>query len=251
MTYQIIVAGYDCYDYAGRCLDSIAGQTLTDYNVCVVNDASTDERMEPFLRTYCKGMGWAFLQRELNAGALRSQHEGITLLDPKEGDVIVWCDLDDSFSSEGSLAVLDSYYDENTLMTYGSYSSVPYSETCPAVLRYPPECEAENDYRNMSKWGIRYNHLRTVRWELYRQLIPQQDFFFRGKWMDLASDCAVMIPCLEMAGGRYKVIPEILYNYSSDNALSEWRKAPNGTDKSHAALMRGPKKKPIVWEGNK
>lgn len=243
--YQLIVAGYNCYQYAERCLDSIAAQTLTDYNVCVVNDASTDERMEPFLRAYCDERGWIFHNREVNAGALRSQHEGIMLLAPQDGDVIVWVDMDDALSSPDSLKILDSYYDDDTMMTYGTYQSVPYSDTCPPVLRYDPKCEANRDYRNMHKWGLCYNHLRTVKWDLYKHLDPKIDFYYNGDWMHLASDTAVMIPCLEMADGRYKVIPEVLYNYSSDNPISEWRKAPQGTDDMHAHLLRARKKRRV------
>jgi glycosyltransferase involved in cell wall biosynthesis len=246
--FKLIVAGYNCEQYVERCINSIKAQTYTDYSVCLVNDASTDGTNAKIME--CLGeswpQGWHFLHRTENAGALRSQHEGITIMDPKDGDVIVWVDMDDALASPESLAILDSYYDEHTPMTYGTYQPVPASDTCPPPVRYPVECEEANDYRNMMKWGIRYNHLRTVRWELYKRLDVKQDFFFNGDWMHLASDCAVMIPCLEMSGGRYKVIPEILYNYSSDNPISEWRKAPTGTDDMHAHLMRSPKKEP-VW----
>jgi glycosyltransferase involved in cell wall biosynthesis len=245
MRYKLIVAGYNCFDYAQRCLDSIASQTLKNYDVCVVDDASTDERLAPMLEAYCATKGWLFLHREENAGALRSQYEGIQLLAPEDGDVIVWVDLDDALSSERSLEILDSYYDDDTLMTYGTYQSVPYSETCPPVLRYPEECEQRNEYRNMRKWGLLYNHLRTVKWDIFKRLNVETDFMYQGEWMALAADTAVMIPCLEMASGRYKVIPEVLYNYSSDNPISEWRKAPAGTDDMHAHLMNAKKKRPV------
>lgn len=244
--YKIIVAGYNCEAYAPRCLKSIQEQTYRNFDVCLVDDASTETDLAPFLKAIAEIQGWKFLHREVNAGALRSQHEGITLMDPQDGDVIVWVDMDDAFSSPDSLAILDSYYDDSTPMTYGTYQSVPFSETCPEVARYPEECEKRNDYRHLSKWGIRYNHLRTVRWELYKNLDVEKDFMFQGDWMHLASDTAVMIPCLEMSGGKYKLIPDVLYNYSSDNPISEWRKAPKGTDKMHAHLQSLPKKNP-VW----
>ena len=242
--YKIIVAGYNCLGMIQNCVDSIASQTYTNYDVCLVDDASTDNDQRVLVKALAEENEWHHLQREENAGALRSQHEGITLMDPQDGDVIVWVDMDDAFASPNSLEILDSYYDDDTPMTYGSYQSVPYSDTCPPVARYPRECEAANDYRNLHKWGIRYNHLRTVRWELYKQLSVEQDFMFEGKWMHLASDTAVMIPCLEMSGGNYKYIPDVLYSYTSDNPLSEWRKAPQGTDKMHNSLIHRKKKDP-------
>jgi len=243
--YKIIVAGYNCFDMIQNCVDSIASQTYTDYDVCLVDDASTDSRQAPLVEKLAVEHGWKHLQREVNAGALRSQHEGITLMYPKDGDVIVWVDMDDAFSGPSSLATLDSYYETDTPMTYGNYQSVPYAEGCPTPGRYPEECERDNDYRRMLQWGIRYNHLRTVRWDLYKHLVVETDFMVDGQWMNLASDCAVMIPCLEMSGGKYKFIEEVLYSYTSDNPISEWRKAPRGTDHMHEHLMRSPKKSPI------
>jgi hypothetical protein len=243
--YKIIVAGYNCLDLIQNCVDSIASQTYTNFDVCLVDDASTDEGQAALVQRLAEENEWKFLLRTENAGALRSQHEGITLLDPQDGDVIVWVDMDDAFASTESLAILDSYYDDDTPMTYGSYQSVPHSETCPQPSRYPPECEAANDYRSLRRWGIRYNHLRTVRWELYKLLDVETDFMFEGKWMHLASDAAVMVPCLEMSGGKYKFIPDVLYSYTSDNPLSEWRKSPDGTNRMHAALAAGKKKEPV------
>lgn len=244
--YKVIVAGFNCYDMIQNCVDSIASQDYKNFDVCLVDDASTDERQGPLVAQLAAEHGWKHLQREENAGALRSQHEGITLMDPQDGDVIVWVDMDDAFATSQSLATLNGYYRDDTPMTYGNYQSVPFAAGCPTPGRYPRECEQANDYRNLHKWGIRYNHLRTVRWELYSKLDVQQDFMYNGKWMHLASDTAVMIPCLEMSAGRYLFIKDVLYSYTSDNPLSEWRKDARGTDAMHNALIHARKKEPCL-----
>lgn len=243
--YKIIVAGYNCEQYAQRCFDSIATQTYKNYDVCLVDDASTDSTSR-LVTENAECYGWKYILRTENVGALRSQHEGITLMAPEDGDVIVWVDMDDAFATPDALEILDAYYADGTPMTYGNYVPVPASDTCPRPGRYPRDCERLNDYRNMHKWGIRYNHLRTVRWELYKRLVPEVDFFYQGEWMNLASDTAVMIPCLEMSGGAYKFIEDVLYAYSSDNPISEWRKAPRGTDDMHNHLISMKRKKPVI-----
>lgn len=243
--YKIIVAGYNCEQYAQRCFDSIAEQTYRNFDVCLVDDASTDSTSR-LVSENAECYGWKSILRTENAGALRSQHEGITAMDPQDGDVIVWVDMDDAFANSNALYMLNTYYHDDTPMTYGSYESVPYAESCPRPARYPKECELKNDYRNMHKWGIQYNHLRSVRWELYKQLVPEVDFFYNGDWMNLASDTAVMIPCLEMSGGKYMFIEDKLYAYTSDNPISEWRKAPRGTDDMHNHLIHMKRKKPVI-----
>ena len=152
--FKIIVAGYNCFDMAQDCFDSIKNQTYINYQVCVVDDASTDPRQPSLVKEYCEANGWLYLLRPFNVGALRSQYEGICLMDPQDGDVIVWVDMDDKLSSELSLEKLDSYYEQDTPMTYGSYSPVPYIDTCPTPARYPMECELANDYRRMHKLSL-------------------------------------------------------------------------------------------------
>lgn len=243
--YKILVAGYNCFEYVERCLESIWTQAYRDFDVCVVDDASTDARMEPFISKYCAERGWKYHRREKNGGACIAQWEGIQLLDPQDGDVVVWVDLDDALTGPQSLEILDRYYDDKTLMTYGNYRAMPSSATCPQVTRYPEQCIRTNDYRNIHKWGLRYNHLRTVRWDLLKHLNPEVDFKKDGKWLKLAMDMAIMIPCLEMSGGHFKYIDEILYEYSSDNPISEWRKSPLGTNETHDYLASLPKKRSI------
>jgi glycosyltransferase involved in cell wall biosynthesis len=143
--YKIIVAGYNCYDMIQNCVDSIATQDYSNYDVCLVDDASTDERQAPLVEKLATEHGWKYLQREENAGALRSQHEGITLMDPQDGDVIVWVDMDDALATSQALRTLDGYYKNDTPMTYGSYQSVPFSPGCPTPSRFPKECEQTND----------------------------------------------------------------------------------------------------------
>lgn len=246
--YKIIVAGYNCYDRLERCVESIWNQTYRDFSVCVVDDASTDQRQRDYLAAKTAEYGWHFIQREVNAGAPQSQYEAVQLLNPTFGDVLVWVDLDDAFLTNRSLEILDSYYDEDTAMTFGSYQPFPPSPTCPPVTEYPPECIKNRDYRNIHKWGLRYNHLRTVRWDLFRHLNPETDFKKDGKWLTLAMDMAVMVPCLEMADGHHKYIPEPLYEYFSANPLSEWRKSAIGTNQTHDYLASLPRKPPTWTE---
>ena len=50
-------------------------------------------------------------------------------------------------------------------------------------------------------------------------------------------DTAVMIPCLEMAGGRHLMIPEVLYAYTRRNPLSDCRVNGPEIDKAHHRIF--------------
>jgi hypothetical protein len=47
--------------------------------------------------------------------------------------------------------------------------------------------------------------------------------FEDGQWFPAGTDSAIMIPALEQAGERHDLIPEVLYQYNSENPNSDWR----------------------------
>jgi hypothetical protein len=169
--------------------------------------------------------------------------EIIEKLNPSDGDVLVWVDGDDRLSSPNALKRLDyNYRRHNPLMSYGSYRPFPASKTCPMASPYPATCRTNREFRQIYKWGIQFNHLRTVTWDLYKHLNPEVDFKKNGKWFPVSADAAIMIPCMEMAGDRCLFIKEVLYTYSSENPISEWRKAPAATNDIHDYISKLPKK---------
>lgn len=248
--FKIVMTGYNCFDMIQRSVQSVLDQDYSEYDVCVVDDASTDQRMASFVEKWCNQYGWKYILHTKNTGAMVSQYEAIQKLDPKNDDVIVWVDADDRLAHQKVLSVLNKTYDHkpgSVLMSYGSYEADPPDSGCPKPSRYPNQCASKNDYRNAYKWGLQFNHLRTVSWNLYSRLIPEIDFCdSTGQFFKISADTAIMIPCLEMAAGRYAFIPETLYYYTSDNPLSEWRIANKETLDVHDYIFtKIPRKNPI------
>lgn len=242
MTYHVIVASYNCLDKINSCLDTIYHQKYDDFNVCVVDDASPDYRQGELIKDYCSSIGWKFILNEENHGALFSQVSAINLLSPDPEDVIVYLDGDDQFARYDTFDILDSAYTGNILMTYGNYVPVPYDEGCPKPSRYPKQCDLNRDFRNFSKWGIRFNHLRTHKAKLFYNLDLSDFTDENWNWYEVAGDTAVMIPCLEQAGSRYRFINQVLVNYTSDSPLADWRLHAKEIDAAHASIARKAKK---------
>jgi hypothetical protein len=44
---------------------------------------------------------------------------------------------------------------------------------------------------------------------------------YQGKFYQMTWDKAMMIPMIEMAGERYKYIPEVLYVYNNSNPIND------------------------------
>lgn len=215
-----------------RCVGSIAEQTYRNFDVCFIDDASPGGEEAAYLREVCdlqtaKGDGkWTLIARDKNLGVLRNQHDAQQLICEDGNDVVVIVDSDDFLSSRQSLLKLASYYDEDTLMTYGNYKSVPFSSTCPDVKPYPADVIAKRSFRKFTaKHGVFFNHLRTWRWKLWQAIDPDVYFIRDGEWLRNSVDLNPMLAMLEAAGSRHKFINEVLLAYNSENPLSFWRVA--------------------------
>ena len=65
-----------------------------------------------------------------------------------------------------------------------------------------------------------FSHLKTFKFELFRQ-IKKEDFLdIDGKFMKCTYDLALMFPIAEMSGGKFKFIEDILYVYNNDNPIN-------------------------------
>lgn len=251
--FKIIVASYNCIEEIGTCLRSILDQVEVEFEVVVVDDASPDDgKQAAFIKNWCetlsrRGGDWHHIIHTENKGALYSQVEAIRSLKCEDDDVIVFLDGDDQFIRPRVLKTVAEVYDANPklLMTYGNYTPLPPDPGCPKPFNYPLECREENDYRNAGKWGIGFNHLRTVKYEVFKHLTDEDFLDEDGSWYHVAGDTAVMIPCLELSGGSYQFIKEPLVYYTSDSPQADWRLNADEIDRIHARIFSQPKKEAL------
>ncbi len=72
----VIIPVYNDEKNIGRCIDSIVGQTYSNIDIIVVNDASTDNTIG-VLRSYCKRHTITIINMEVNSGAAACRNAGI------------------------------------------------------------------------------------------------------------------------------------------------------------------------------
>ena len=220
----IVVAVYKAPQYIERCLTSLQEQDYDDYTVCIVDDNSEEPEQHEVIRKFAERNDWTAIFNEERKGALYNQVMAIKTVCQNPEDVVVFVDGDDQLTHINVLNYLDNVYQEQDMeLTYGSYQSVPFAATCPAAVPYPPDVVGANAYRHHTrKHGLLINHLRTFKYKLFLMMDEDVDFKLNGEWFAAATDTAMMIPALELAK-KHKVIKDVLYNYSSDNPISDWR----------------------------
>lgn len=251
MRFKLLVTGWNCYRFVERSLRSIAAQRDPGFDVCVVDDASDDPRQPELVRSLCDAYGWHVVLNEERKGALFNLHHAAHVLEPEPTDVLVFVDLDDRLVHADVLGRLRSYYETfDPLMTYGSYVCDPHDDDVAPAREFPMEVVDTNSYRAFSCRDepdpIWFNHLRSVRFDLFDRLDPARDFTFPdGTWFQACYDTAIMIPSFELAGGRYVMIPEVLYLYTRDNPLSDCRVSGPEVDAAHRQIFSMPPRDPI------
>lgn len=257
MNFLIVCVGRNCEPFALRSLESIAAQNDPTMRVAVIDDASTDGTGD-IVKQFCEGRpGWVHNVNTERVGAMRNQYDAWRSLDPMPDDVVVWCDLDDRLASPGVTKTLRHYYARGTVrLTYGNYKPTHTHDgacdqrcscwTCPPVRPYPRSVLTRHGQLRRfiaNGGGFRFNHLRTVRYDVLAQLSVEDLQDDDGNWWSSGPDGAVMIPALELAGHRMRVLSETLLLYTADNPESEWRTIVDTVNRNHQQMLARPPKK--------
>jgi glycosyltransferase involved in cell wall biosynthesis len=226
MTIHVIVPTYNCMPFLPTCLGSLASQTYPDFDVVVIDDASTDPRQAPYIERFCAERaehGWrAILNGDTNLEAAQNIWHAHRFLDPDPDDIIVELDGDDWLAHDQVLAhIAEAYENPAVWLTYGSYEYWPNPDhwVNPA-LPYPPKVIADRSYRTAP---VLFNHPETWRafmWERLNEWELKDD---AGRWIRRTWDYAAMMPLLELAGPHWRHLPEVLYTYNHSNQLSHVR----------------------------
>jgi glycosyltransferase involved in cell wall biosynthesis len=219
--FKIVVPTYNSFPWIERTLHSIESQDYPHYQVVLVDDAATDPHHKKTLASYAERNGWALLTQEENRGALAGIVDGIAAHSCNEQDVIVLVDGDDWLANEWVLQKLDAIYSStDALYTYGQYLN--YRAGTIGHCEPLPKKVVRRGFFRQAAWLC--SHLRTFKHLLWRH-IRDEDLrdtrtgdYFRTAW-----DLAIMFPMAEMAGPRYRFVPEVLYVYNDDNPISDFR----------------------------
>jgi hypothetical protein len=122
-----------------------------------------------------------------------------------EDEVVVWLDGDDYFATPYALEIVARAHAHGALATYGQFMWADGSIGFAAPVGDDPRREP---------W--RATHLKTFRAGLVKRIREEDLKTPDGRWT-FVTDQPVMLPVLELAGGRAAFIPNILCVYDVPN----------------------------------
>lgn len=231
VSFKLIVTVHDAGDYLEKCLESIASQK-EHCDVCIVDDASKNPQRS-LINKYCTKYGWQSIFQTSNSGPLHSRIAGMNKICTSNSDIVVLIDGDDALVPKIVLGELRRMYGSGTqpVVTYGRYKRVSASDGL-GLANESAEKQFQSSYdstefinniADSNTWrdvSYRFSHLKTFRYGLFKQINVADLQDDAGDYFRSATDVAIMIPLLEMAGRRVKCSKQILYLYTSNHPLS-------------------------------
>jgi FkbM family methyltransferase len=263
----VVSTFYNAEAYIADCIRSIASQDYDNYQVHLINDASTDgtqTAVDQALGQLPDQIRSRFMvtNNTVNQGAVANQVRAFRAIADPDAIVMI-IDGDDRLVNDNTIfGSFNSTYDGTTEFTYGScWSQVDH---IPLISQpYPDAVRRAGAYRQHHfNWILPYTHLRTFRAGLIDR-IPDSAFQDdSGAWFRAGGDGSTFYSLIEAADpDRVKCLTDIVYIYNDTNPLNDYK--VNGAEQNqtarvistrsaavpaaqHTTLMNQPKKKILI-----
>lgn len=226
----IIVPSYKNIQWYEQNLSSIFMQDYTNYTVVYVDDCSPDgtaDAVENYVIAHQQESRFQLVRNLERVGAMANLYGAIHAC--QDHVIAVLLDGDDFLAHPNVLKQLNEVYSQgNIFFTHGTLKEYPWGHVawCEPV---PPEVIKNGTCRQFKC----PSHLRTFYVWLFKK-IRLQDFLYKGEFLKMAWDMAIMFPLVEMAEERHAFIKEVNYIYNMSNVINDNKVDPalqNALDK--------------------
>jgi len=245
MTLIITMTAYNCVKYIETALASLFNQSYTDWRLFLIDDNSTDNTYD-IAKLTIEDFGLSYTEQPSATDNIiihkNSENKGAVYnksvlfkqyMQPKDEDIVVTLDGDDSLNGSNVLDFIAGIYKDNDCwITYGDYN---YKQDTP---RYALPIDWNVPIR---KQGFKYAQLRTYKWFLYKNISMHDMTDLEGKFFKFPEDWVFMLPMLEMAGEKHTLfINEPLYNYTVHPQCDNFIHAQEGNIVRYMLLQAPP-----------
>ena len=215
--FKIVIPFFNCDQWIKKCIRSIKNQQHKNFECFLIDDVSRDNSAAIVKKEIANDPRFKLIQNKDKKYALANIVTTIKTTECYDENVIILLDGDDWLASSLTLTKLCEHYQDDCLMTYGSYVFNPGGTRGPEPSQYSSEVIKTNSFRK-DQW--RASHLRTFKYKLWKRLNIGDLQDSHGMFYEMTYDQAIMLPLLEMAAERSHFIPEILYVYNKENPLN-------------------------------
>lgn len=111
--FSVVIPVYNvAEDMLCECIESVLGQTYKNFEIILVDDASTQESVCKVLRKYERRNGITVIYRKENGNISRATNDGI---EAANGEFVALCDCDDLYAPNALYEIAKKLNEDNTL----------------------------------------------------------------------------------------------------------------------------------------
>jgi len=217
-----IIRGRNCQKYIATCLRSIAAQKYTDWHAHISLDDPTD-KSEDAAKSIIQRLGISsrctLKTNKRHQGLSKNLYRTLQTCGANSNDICAIVDADD-FIHKGTFRYINKLYERkpSILLTYGSYIKLSKGRRTRISRVYKKEAQVRK-----AKWHA--SHLKTFKFKLFRELPEEYVKDEKGEWLPAASDLAIMMGLIEMAGlDQCKYVEKLCYYWRDDTPYKTDRK---------------------------
>lgn len=232
-SFVVVIPSYNNALYAKQNLESVLFQNYTNFRIIYINDASIDGTGEIAKEILAKSsVPVEYIENEKNKGALANIYSAVFTC--KNEEIVVVLDGDDFFAHFDVLARLNHYYQHpDVWMAYSQHLETKGSKL---GISRPVSRRLLKAGKSREIYPFVFSHLRSFYAGLFKK-IPLDRLLHHGRFFDVACDCAIFFPMLDLAREHAFYLPEVLCHYNNENPIAD-RKIHLFAQQEVAELLR-------------
>jgi glycosyltransferase involved in cell wall biosynthesis len=216
----LVIASYNNREWYQRNLNSIFSQKYSNYRVIYIDDYSSDgtaDLVEQYVNDQGQGHRFLLIKNDSRRYKMANIYRAYHMCN--DSDIIIELDGDDWLMHDQVFARYNQIYaDPNVWMTYGNFMEWPTNR--PQMMSLiEDEVIQSNSFRKKKKCCF-WAGLRTYYAWLVKQ-IALKEFIFKGEFLTMTSDTAIMLPMFEMASTRYAFLTEMMLEHNVATSLND------------------------------
>ncbi|MFT8718010.1 glycosyltransferase family 2 protein [Acetobacter sp.] len=220
---SVIVPAYNAGRFIEKAVRSVLDQTMTSFEVIIVNDASRDDTKEKSLKLCEADKRVSYYENERNLGVSATRNVGIK---HSKGKYIAIIDSDDGWKKE-RLDIMVKHMERDGLDMLGDQLVVANLDTGRESHAFRSEwMDYGKDIDILRYFSTDWPGLQGTLSLSYMKPLFRKEFMERqsisyDKDITLGED-SLIYSCIIMSGAKFRVIPDALYMYSvRDDSLSQ------------------------------
>ena len=222
MALKVVVPIYNNADKLKRCMDSIKNQS-SDFNAIIIDDNSSDDTSLIYKQN--SDERFTYHRNTKNMGPLYSRVKGADLIANDDNDLIITIDGDDQLSEDNNIfSEISKKHEEGYHVIWGRALGIFEKQDGQIIKKefggsYGESVRQKSDYRKYN-WCMGFPRCFSY-WTLSK-VDYSKHFKINGRWIRAATDVAMFIPLMEIAGDKVCRIDKICYYYHR-NVVSDIR----------------------------